>query len=932
MRERRNCRRLDRRKELIHLARRGLVCIAAIVLAAAPLASGSTLNRQPPRAPTKLQVKANGRTSLRLSWKASPDKARATGYYVYRSGRRVAALKKATAGYTFTGLRCGTSYVVGVAAHDAKGTTSKRPTVRGRTTLCLASVDNRSPTAPAALRVTATTTSGLTLAWDASNDNIGVTGYNVYVSGARVATTRTTTQALEDLACGTAYDLGVEAFDAAGNVSERTGVRATTADCPDTQAPTAPTNLRVVATGPRSISLAWDASTDNVGVAGYRAVASWTMGTMTFGATTTTTSVTISGLPCEVVYAVGVVAFDAAGNTSVLDLTHTNVFVPCPDTQAPTVPSDLRLTASSGNSLTVAWTASTDNVGVSGYRVYLGDGLAPAATTHATTATLTGLTCGTSYDIGVVAFDATTNTSGRATLTAATDACPLGRTLRVDLTSDFDFTDPSLAYFSHSWQLLYATGLKLYNYPDEPAPEGSVLQPEAAADFPTISDGGRTYTIAVKPGFRFSDGTPVTAANFAHAINRALNLRMSSPAIDFIGDIVGAQDVIDGRATTASGVHVDGDKLIVELVQPAGDFLARLSMPWFQALKTDMPIDSSGVDLPITAGPYRVTSWVKRSSATLERNPYYTGPRPANVDTIQYTIGNSPAASELRVINGETDLGAFPPADAANLANTYGVNVPGGQFHVSPQNTTWYVNLNTSRAPFDNVNLRKAVNYAVDRTWLTQQNGALAGTPTDQILPPGVPGFHDADIYPLDHPDFAKAKELAGDACSTLGRPLKLWTFNSSFGPAWAQVLQYDLKQIGCDSEILALDRVVESTEGGKKGADFDLLVNGWGQDYPDGYDFLNVLLDGNSIRDANNVNLSYFNDPIVNAKLAQAQLLTGAARDQAYGDLDVEIMRDYAPWITVLDTNARIFNSSRVTGYVYNPVYGVDLNRFAVK
>jgi len=925
-----NRRRLNGREELVHLARRGLFCIAVAVLAAAPLASGSTPKRHPLRPPTKLHVKANGRTLLRLSWRASPDKARVTGYYVYRSGRRVASLKKATAGYTFTGLRCGTSYVVGVAAHDAKGTTSKRPTTRGRTALCLASVDTRAPTAPSAFRVTATTTSTVTLAWDASNDNIGVTGYNVYLSGARVATTGTTTQTLGSLTCGTAYDVGVEAFDAAGNVSERTGVQATTAACPDTQAPTAPTNLRVVATAPTSITLAWDASTDNVGVTGYRAVAIWPMGAMSLGATTSTTSVTISGLFCVALWDVSVVAVDAAGNISIPALTNTGI--PCPDTQAPSVPTGLHVTASSGSSLTVAWTAATDNVGVSGYRVYLGDALAAAATTQESTATLTGLTCGTSYNIGVVAFDATMNTSGRATLTAATDACSLGRTLRVDLTSDFDFTDPSLAYFSHSWQLLYATGLKLYNYPDESAPEGSVLQPEAAADFPIISDGGKTYTITVKPGFEFSDGTPVTAANFAYAINRALDPRMSSPAIDFIGDIVGAQDVIDGRAATASGVHVDGDKLIVELVQPAGNFLARLSMPWFQALKTDMPIASSGVDRPITAGPYHVTEWVHRSSATLQRNPYYTGPRPANADTIQYTIGNSPAASELRVINGETDLGAFPPADAANLASTYGVNVPGGQFHVSPQNTTWYVNLNTSRAPFDNVNLRKAVNYAVDRTWLVQQNGAFAGTPTDQILPPGIPGFHDADIYPLDDPDFAKARELAGDACSALGRPLKLWTFNTSFGPAWAQILQYDLRQIGCDSEIVALDRLVEYTEGGKKGADFDLLVNGWGQDYPDGYDFLNILLDGNSIRDANNINLSYFNDPIVNAKLAQAQLLTGAARDQAYGDLDVQIMRDYAPWITVVDTNARIFNSSRVTGYVYNPVYGVDLNTFAVK
>ncbi len=340
-----------------------------------------------------------------------------------------------------------------------------------------------------------------------------------------------------------------------------------------------------------------------------------------------------------------------------------------------------------------------------------------------------------------------------------------------------------------------------------------MLVHEAAAGLPLISADGKTYTITVEPGFKFSDGSPVTAANFAYAINRALKPQMSSPADHLHRRTSSARRTSsNGTAATASGVQVDGDKLIITLVQPAGDFLARLAMPWFQAIKTDMPINPSGVSVYPSAGPYYVSARVAHSSITLQRNPFYAGSRPANADTIQYTIGNTLAAQELRVINGQTDLGGFPAADAATLAATYGVNAPDGQFHVSPQNTMWYVNLNTSRAPFNNPNLRKAVNYAIDRPALAAQMGAYAASPTDQILPPGIRGYHDADIYPLSGPDLAKAIALAGNSCGTV----KLWSFNTSFGPAWANVLKSNLEQIGCTVQVTLLDRVVQTTEGGK--------------------------------------------------------------------------------------------------------------------
>src|SRR3954447_19712143 len=132
---------------------------------------------------------------------------------------------------------------------------------------------------------------------------------------------------------------------------------------------------------------------------------------------------------------------------------------------------------------------------------------------------------------------------------AAPTRTTAGGTMKINMSAtDVDSLDPAIAYSAVSGPLEYVTGLKLYNYPDKPAPLGSKLQPEAAAGFPRISKDGKSYTITVKPGFRFSDGTPVTAANFAAALNRSLNPAMQSPVLSFMGNVVGAKALLDGKA------------------------------------------------------------------------------------------------------------------------------------------------------------------------------------------------------------------------------------------------------------------------------------------------------------------------------------------------------------------------------------------------
>ncbi|HEU5211406.1 MAG TPA: ABC transporter substrate-binding protein [Gaiellaceae bacterium] len=521
----------------------------------------------------------------------------------------------------------------------------------------------------------------------------------------------------------------------------------------------------------------------------------------------------------------------------------------------------------------------------------------------------------------------TTATTSGGGGTTTTGPAKTGGSMKLNMSNtDVDFSDPSLAYGAQSWQLEYATALKLYDYPDKPAPQGSRLVPDGADGFPVISSDGKTYTITVKKGFKFSDGAPVTAANYAYAINRGLNKKMQSPAAQFITDIVGATDVIDGKATKASGVQVDGDKLIIKLTQPDGGMLAKLGTPFFQAIPTDMPIDPKGVLTYASAGPYYWASRQVGRSIVLKKNTHYTGSRAQNVDEFNIDVNTNVNQSLLQVKAGQVDydLGGLPPTAQSQLGAEYGVNR--SQYQVHPLVETDYVALNTSRPLFSSVNMRKAANNAIDRPAMLRAFGAYGGLLTDQILPPGMGGYKRADVYPLHGPNIAVAKSLAGGKCGDL----KLWASNSPTGTTQAQILQNNLQKMGCKVSIKYFQGFQIFVAAGRKGAEYDAVIAGWSQDYPDPYDFIDVLLNGNNIQAQNNNNLAYLNDPQLNAQLAAANKLTGDERYNRYGNLDVMITKNLAPWMSTDNRNQRDFVAKRVGGYLFQPANGfADMTTF---
>ncbi|MDX6519072.1 MAG: peptide/nickel transport system substrate-binding protein [Gaiellaceae bacterium] len=517
-----------------------------------------------------------------------------------------------------------------------------------------------------------------------------------------------------------------------------------------------------------------------------------------------------------------------------------------------------------------------------------------------------------------------------ANAASTSSAAKRGGTMRLNMSAtDVDFTDPSLAYGTISWQIEYATALKLVNYPDKAPPAGGRLQPEAAVGMPIVSNNGKQYKFTIKKGLKLSNGETVTAKNFQKSIFRALTKSMQSPAATFIQNIVGAQAMIDGKANSAAGVVAKGNTLTIKLTQPDGGLLSKLGMPFFQALSLGMKNDPKGIDSYPSGGPYVISSRIPNRRIVLTRNKFYKGKRPANVDTFDITVNTNLDQSLLQVKSNQIDydMGGLPPTAHAGLASQYGTNK--GQYQVHPLVETDYVALNTSRPSFGTAATRKAANFAIDRPAMLRVRGAFAGKRTDQILPPGMGGFKDVKAYPLAGANYAKAKALAGSKCGSI----RLDSTTSATGQALAQVLKYNLTQMGCDVNVKLFQGFQLYVADGTKGEPFDAAIAGWNQDYPDPYDFLDILLNGNNIHADNNNNLAYFNSAGVNKQLDQANRKVGPARYRAYGNLDVSITKNYAPWAAYDNRNEREFVAKRVGGYLFQPANAsADLNTFFVK
>lgn len=416
-----------------------------------------------PSTPTNLAATATSTSAISLTWTASTDNVSVTRYMVYRDNAWVAS--PTVVGYSDTGLVPSTTYRYTVVACDAASNcSSAQPNPAPATTF--APPDSTAPTKPSGVEATSVGTKTVNLAWTASTDSVGVTGYMIYRDGVKVGSSTVPSFADSNLSPSSGYSYTVTACDAAGNCSGQSDLaKVTTLAEADALAPTVPVILSAEAIGPTQVTLSWTRSSDNVAVTGYKVYRSAgnLAGQTVSSVTTFTDSYAVSGTK----YAYTVSACDAAGNCA--DSVAVSV-TPSSDTQAPSMPFVVTATAVGATAVDLAWQPSVDNVAVTGYKVYRNGQLVgmPTATTYQDT----GLIPSSSYAYNLVACDGAGHCSLQsATVTAITQANASPISVAADCLFNWAETKyptlfaprgPSSADGPNYWRSYSATGAYLW--------------------------------------------------------------------------------------------------------------------------------------------------------------------------------------------------------------------------------------------------------------------------------------------------------------------------------------------------------------------------------------------------------------------------------------------------------------------------------------
>ncbi|WP_051778724.1 ABC transporter substrate-binding protein [Kitasatospora phosalacinea] len=528
-----------------------------------------------------------------------------------------------------------------------------------------------------------------------------------------------------------------------------------------------------------------------------------------------------------------------------------------------------------------------------------------------------------------------------------------GGTLELGTPIDLDSLDPARGYSGFTWnfQRLYAR--TLFTYDGKPGQAGAVVVPDLAAAAPDVSADGKTYTVRLRSGLKFEDGTPITAKDVKYGIERSFD-----QDVLFGGSTLLAEQLDQGQGY--KGPYSDSDPnglglksvrtpddltLVFVLAKPNADF------PYLLTGGATAPVPKAAdtrdkyAEKPVSSGPYRFRSVQVGKSYELERNPAWTRAgdplRKALPDRIRLTVSSSADEIDAKLLAGDLDLdlsqGGLQAAARARVLADPELKANADD---PATGTLRYVAIVPAVAPFDNQHCRNAVLYAADPAALrTARGGPDAGELTGSMLVPTVTGWDDYDPYGLKdgEPDQAKAKaELA--AC---GKPdgFAVTLAVRSDNPkeqAVAQVLQNSLKAVGISVTVDGYDLgKFYGTIGSPstvKSKGYGLIVSGWAPDYPSGGVFLQDLADGRRIRDTGNRNFPGINDPEVNGWFDQAALQGDPTKAvDLYRKINHKVT-DGAYYLPYLANHALNYRNPRLTNvYVTDAYGGVDLQALGV-
>lgn len=511
-----------------------------------------------------------------------------------------------------------------------------------------------------------------------------------------------------------------------------------------------------------------------------------------------------------------------------------------------------------------------------------------------------------------------------------------GGTLKASYSAFVDYLDPALAHSAESWTAVYNTYLPLLTYAHASGQAGTEVVPGLAKAMPEISEDGRTYTLSLRKGLKYSDGSPVKASDFKFSVERMF--RLNSSGSFFYMDIVGAEDFAKTKQGGIDGIQADDKtgRITIELNDPRGPFVNELALPFVALVPANTPIEDQTATPPPATGPYAITKSEPGRGWEYERNPQWERTNAellpdlpgGHVDRIEVSVIRNASSQVNDIESGALNwIGNAPPADRyAAVKDQY----EGSQFRVEPTVSTEFFWFNTTRAPFDDVRVRQAVNHAVDGRALERiYAGQLRAA--QQILPVGMPGHEEFELYPHD---MVKAKELIAEA-NPADREVTVWADNESPTNEATEYFADVLGKLGFD---VTLKKVNPDNYfpiiGNDATPDLDAGWASWFQDYPHPNDFFQPLLSEESIEPNGGTNLARFADPKLSAtidRLAEAQM--SPELEAEYAELDREFMEN-APWVPYGSSTYPTFVSSDIEldEVIFNPTFSQDLTSFRFK
>ncbi len=433
-----------------------------------------------------------------------------------------------------------------------------------------------------------------------------------------------------------------------------------------------------------------------------------------------------------------------------------------------------------------------------------------------------------------------------------------------------------------------------------------------------ISDDEKTYTFTIKPNITFSDGTPVTAQTYVYAWTRALLPEVASPIASFFeAPIVGADAVVNGKSKTLSGVKaLDDHTLQITLTQPTPYFLEDLTTSVFFVLNPKLitqygqknwiqHAEGTGVG----TGPFMVKTWNHNAEMVLVPNPHYYGNKTKLTEVDMIFVKDNDTAFKAYSAGQYSFVWNLTPDDQLQAKSLQGF------MHMSLLQTDLLF-FDSSRPPFNNVAIRQAFAYAIDKPTLVHSVLKDSVTAAQTIIPPGMPGYQ-PNFAGLPF-DAAKAKSLFQSVYPDVSKaPLFTFTYPSAqVTPDEAAVLQQMWQTaLGVQVKLRSVELTAYNTEtsGNRANHTIQFGFTQWSADFPDPYDWLTLNLTSN----ASNNNGSWSN-PTFDQTVAKAETLTGNARIALYNQ---------AEQIAITDVGWLPIDHQAVAAVIPSWVHGVTLN-----